>query len=154
MDYANLKTKIKNTPVMLKIASFMYIIPALVLYTVALWLLYKNEHDYTNEYSYIIGCALFNILIGIGLYMRDIISYWIAIILPYIIIGLGIFMSTTIKDSYLPIINLIATIVVFIIGLYFGQVQYLITRPKIKILFKKDVFKDVDINESLSSSDL
>jgi hypothetical protein len=128
MNNSDFITEIKNTPIMLKIASLMYIIPALALLVFAFFLEYKEYYNFSDFYLYIFGYPLLNILIGIGLYMRNIIAWWIAIIMPYIIVGFGIFMVITMKDS--PIIELIT-------GLYLWQVQYLITRPKIKILFKR-----------------
>ena len=154
MKFEDFKTELKNTPVMLKIASLMYIIPALVLFVYTFSLFIKNEHsDFTGFLIYFIY-ALFNILIGSGLYKKNVVAWWIAVILPFLLACIGIagciyIMSLVPEEINLTSMDQIDRIsitfgfmlygFVTLIGLYHAIAIIFITRPKIKALFKKGV---------------
>ncbi|MEI6519769.1 MAG: hypothetical protein WCO98_06980, partial [bacterium] len=76
MTFADFKTEFKNTPKLLKIASLLYIIPALVNFLIFV----------TSEDSLYVIYFIFNILMGIGLYKKNKGGWWIALILPFIMI--------------------------------------------------------------------
>lgn len=141
MTFADFKTEFKNTPKLLKIASLLYIIQALVNFLIFV----------TSEDSLYVIYFIFNILMGIGLYKKNKGGWWIALILPFIMIIFSVvFLVDYIadRDGFMSGYILISCIIFFILGLYYGIISFLITRPEIKALFidtdKKNKLKKLE----------
>lgn len=102
------------------------------------------------------GIIIFIFMIGFGLFKKNIVAKWFTLILPYLIASLSIFLFIDYlvdKYGWFRELALIEGIIFMVIALYFAVVAFLISRPKIKILFEKLNVTDVDKDDVSSYSE-
>jgi hypothetical protein len=101
------------------------------------------------------GIIIFIFMIGFGLFKKNIVAKWVTLILPYLILGFSIFWFIVYldEDAWFRDLLLIGGTIFMVIALYFAAVAFLISRPKIKILFEKVNVTDVDKDDVSSYSE-